>query len=102
MLFNALKYAGACYLVYLAWQTLRDRSSLEVGREQAMGFGATHTAPSGATTRWTWTGDDVRVRTDPSGNIVSFSYPETGVDRENPRMRPVAEVRGINLFVCDF
>ena len=54
---------------------------------------ATHTAPNGATTRWTWSGDDARSRTDPSGNIVNFSYQPGGVDRENPRMRPVAEVR---------
>jgi RHS repeat-associated protein len=54
---------------------------------------ATRTEPNGATTRWAWSGDDVRVRTDPSGNIVNFSYPAKGVDRENPRMRPVAEVR---------
>jgi RHS repeat-associated protein len=54
---------------------------------------ATHTAPNGATTAWTWSGDDARVRTDPSGNIVNFSYQPGGVDRENPRMRPLAEVR---------
>jgi RHS repeat-associated protein len=54
---------------------------------------ATRTEPNGATTRWAWSGDDVRVRTDASGNIVNFSYPAKGVDRENPRMRPVAEVR---------
>ena len=39
---------------------------------------------------WTWSGDDARVRTDPSGNIVNFSYQPNGVDRENPRMRPLA------------
>jgi RHS repeat-associated protein len=49
--------------------------------------------PNGALTAWAWSGDDVHVRTDPSGNRVSFSYPPSGVDRENPRMRPVAEVR---------
>jgi RHS repeat-associated protein len=54
---------------------------------------ASRTEPNGATTRWSWAGDDVHVRTDPSGNIVSFSYPAKGVDRENPRVRPVAEVR---------
>ena len=28
--FNTIKYAGVVYLVYLAWQTWRDRSSLTV------------------------------------------------------------------------
>lgn len=37
-LFNALKYAGALYLVYLAWMTLRDRSSLRVGHEDTSSF----------------------------------------------------------------
>lgn len=33
VLFLGLQYAGACYLIYLAWQTLRDRSAFEVGAE---------------------------------------------------------------------
>lgn len=37
-LFNLLKYAGACYLVYLAWLTLKDRSKFEVGHEETPGF----------------------------------------------------------------
>lgn len=53
---------------------------------------ATHTAPNGATTSWTWAGDDVRTRTDPPGNVVTFSYEPGAVDRENPHMRPVAEI----------
>jgi RHS repeat-associated protein len=53
---------------------------------------ATYTAPNGATTSWTWSDDDVRVRTDPSGNVVSFSYQPNGVDRDDPRMRPVAAI----------
>ena len=28
--FNTIKYAGVVYLVYLAWQTWRDRSALTV------------------------------------------------------------------------
>jgi RHS repeat-associated protein len=49
--------------------------------------------PNGALTAWSWSGDDVHLRTDPSGNRVSFSYQANGIDRENPRMRPLAEVR---------
>jgi RHS repeat-associated protein len=49
--------------------------------------------PNGALTAWAWSGDDVHTRTDPSGNRASFSYRPNGVDRENPRMRPLAEVR---------
>jgi threonine/homoserine/homoserine lactone efflux protein len=37
-LFSALKYAGACYLVYLAWRTITDRSQLEVGSERTGDF----------------------------------------------------------------
>ena len=32
--FNTLKYAGVVYLVYLAWQTGRDRSALTVDDDQ--------------------------------------------------------------------
>ncbi|MFZ5965177.1 LysE family translocator [Thalassococcus sp. BH17M4-6] len=39
-LFSLLKYAGACYLVYLAWQTLKDRSRFEVGTEDTASFTA--------------------------------------------------------------
>ncbi|MCU0910194.1 MAG: LysE family translocator [Rhodobacteraceae bacterium] len=39
-LFGLLKYAGACYLVYLAWRTIADRSQLEVGSEQTGNFRA--------------------------------------------------------------
>jgi len=52
-----------------------------------------HTLPNGATTTWTWADDDVQARTDPSGNVVTFSYQPGAVDRENPRMRPVAAIR---------
>ncbi|MCA1299891.1 LysE family translocator [Stappia indica] len=31
LLFQALKYAGAAYLLYLAWQTLRDSGPLRLG-----------------------------------------------------------------------
>ena len=31
--FNTIKYAGVVYLVYLAWQTWRDRSALTVDEE---------------------------------------------------------------------
>jgi RHS repeat-associated protein len=50
------------------------------------------TLPSGATTLWSWSGDDVHTRTDPSGNVVSFTYPPAGVNREDPRVRPVLSV----------
>jgi RHS repeat-associated protein len=50
------------------------------------------TLPNGATTTWTWADDDVQVRTDPGGNVVTFTYQPDGVDRENPRMRPVATI----------
>ena len=53
---------------------------------------ASHTQPNGATTAWVWANDDVQLRTEPSGNVVAFSYLPNGVDRENPRMRPVAAI----------
>jgi RHS repeat-associated protein len=49
-----------------------------------------HTLPNGATTTWSFLGDDAQLRTDPSGNSVAFSYQPSGVDRENPRVRPLA------------
>jgi threonine/homoserine/homoserine lactone efflux protein len=33
--FEALKYLGASYLLYMAWRTWRDRSALDPGDEQA-------------------------------------------------------------------
>jgi RHS repeat-associated protein len=53
---------------------------------------AAHTTPDGAVTRWSWSGDDALERTDPSGNRVTFTYQPDGVDREAPRMRPIAAV----------
>lgn len=34
--FNLVKYAGAVYLLYLAWKTLRNRSSLELPAERSL------------------------------------------------------------------
>jgi len=50
------------------------------------------TLPNGATTLWSWSGDDVQARTDPSGNVVSFTYHPAGVNREDPRVRPILSV----------
>jgi len=33
--FNAVKYAGAAYLLYLAWKTLRERSSVKLSQPDA-------------------------------------------------------------------
>jgi threonine/homoserine/homoserine lactone efflux protein len=33
--FNAVKYAGAAYLLYLAWKTLRERSSIKLSHPDA-------------------------------------------------------------------
>jgi RHS repeat-associated protein len=54
---------------------------------------ASQTLPNGATTLWTWSGDDVQSRTDPSGNVLTFSYPPNGVNREDARVRPIAAVQ---------
>ncbi|UWP90877.1 LysE family translocator [Aliiroseovarius crassostreae] len=35
LLYMTLQYAGLCYLLYLAWQTLRDRSTFEVGTDMS-------------------------------------------------------------------
>lgn len=35
LLFQALKYAGVAYLLYMAWQMLRDRGALSLGTETA-------------------------------------------------------------------
>jgi len=48
--------------------------------------------PDGTTTTWTYTGDDVATETQPSGNVVSFTYAPDAVDRANPRGRPVARI----------
>lgn len=36
LVFQALKYAGVAYLLYLAWQTLRDTGPLSLGRADDM------------------------------------------------------------------
>jgi threonine/homoserine/homoserine lactone efflux protein len=35
--FQSLKYVGVAYLLYLAWQTWRDRTPLEVDRQATVG-----------------------------------------------------------------
>jgi RHS repeat-associated protein len=74
-----------------------ERHDLASGERTAWSWSGERPAsrrdPNGALTAWAWSGDDVQVRTDPSGNRVSFTYHPGGIDRENPRMRPVAEVR---------
>lgn len=37
--FEALKWAGVCYLLYLAWQTLRERGTLQIDTEKHAGGG---------------------------------------------------------------
>ena len=46
--FNTIKYAGVVYLVYLAWQTWRDRSSLTVDIADEDGPAPAPTGPSSA------------------------------------------------------
>ncbi|MEN8184375.1 MAG: hypothetical protein ABFS46_17760, partial [Myxococcota bacterium] len=47
------------------------------------------TDPSGATTRWSWVGDDVATLTEPWGNEVNFSWAPDAVNREAPFERPL-------------
>jgi RHS repeat-associated protein len=50
------------------------------------------TEPDGVGTTWTWLDDDVATETQPSGNVLSFSYAPNAVDREQPSRRPLASL----------
>ncbi len=49
-------------------------------------------AANGATTQYAYIGDDVSVRTDPSGNRVSYSYQPDAINLEDPHQRPIARI----------
>ena len=81
---------------YDALGRLLERSDVASGERTTWTWSgeriASRTLPNGATTTWAWQDDDVRIRTEPSGNVVAFSYLPSGVDRENPHMRPISSI----------
>lgn len=50
------------------------------------------THPDGTSATLTYVDDDVASRTEPSGNVVTFTYEPNGVNRENPWSRPILAV----------
>lgn len=50
------------------------------------------TMPGGETTTWTYQLDDVATRIDPSGNVTTFEYDRSAVDRLQPLRTPLVSV----------
>ena len=47
--------------------------------------------PDGSVRTWTWIDDDVQAETEPSGNVIQYTYAPTAANREDPNRRPLLQ-----------